>query len=89
MYCDYLNGGCCYGGTSCTSCVHYLNYWKNINESSPVSFNYECPDCHGKFNMPIYKYFSIPISRTDRNLSSIGYYSWVCPFCERKMEGLS
>lgn len=64
--------------------------WNNCLPSYQLQqFNYECPDCHGKFNMPIYKYFSIPISRTDGNLSSIGHYSWVCPFCERKMEGLS
>jgi hypothetical protein len=41
----------------------------------PQQFNYECPDCHGKFN-----YAVIPV------ITSSLYYK--CPFCGRTMEGL-
>ena len=41
----------------------------------PQQFNYECPDCHGKFNQP-----SIP------SVTSSIYYK--CPFCGRFMEVL-
>ena len=69
MYCNYLNGEC-YSGINCVDCYYYkLNY-------APLSqFNYECPDCHGKFNYP-----SIP------SVTSSIYYK--CPFCGRLMEGL-
>jgi len=39
------------------------------------SFNYECPDCHGKFNQP-----SVP------TVTSSLYYR--CPFCGRHMPGI-
>jgi len=43
---------------------------------SPQQFNYECPDCHGKFNIAAY---------VNDGTST---FSWRCPFCGRKLEGL-
>jgi ribosomal protein L37AE/L43A len=40
-------------------------------------FNYECPDCKGKFNNSVY---------VDNGTSA---FVWKCPFCGRKMEGLN
>jgi len=47
-----------------------------ITYSYPQQFDYECPDCHGKFNQP-----AMPPTVS----SSICYK---CPFCGRIMEGM-
>jgi len=41
-------------------------------------FNYECPDCHGKFNYVSYKY----LERTCQSKPC-------CPFCGKIMEGFN
>ncbi len=54
----------------CYNCQNEQVYY-----NSPPLFNYECPDCKGKFNSP-----AIPAVS-----SSIIYK---CPFCGRLMQGL-
>lgn len=39
-------------------------------------FNYECPDCHGKFNTAAYVG------------DGTSAFTWRCPFCGRKLEGI-
>jgi hypothetical protein len=56
-------------------CIECVSFWKNIQPVQQQQFNYECPDCHGKFNQPSYPAVT----------SSICYK---CPFCGRLMEGL-
>ena len=67
----------------CDTCSSNPN--KVIASTSVQSFNYECPDCHGKFNQPVIK--QIP----QVNCSDTGV-AWKiihnCPFCGRLMEGL-
>ena len=42
----------------------------------PQQFNYECPDCHGKFNSPVQP--------------AVGNTClFKCPFCGRPMEGMN
>jgi len=75
MYCPYLKGDC-YSGINCVECSCFVSYWNKINH--PIQpFNYECPDCHGKFMTPAYV-----------NDGSSAF-SWRCPFCGRKLEGLN
>ena len=76
MICQYGHGevscnGMCYG----CSYNPYSNP-TGITYIYPQQFNYECPDCHGKFN-----YAAIPA------ITSSLYYK--CPFCGRIMEGLN
>lgn len=73
MYCYYLNREC--GVTNYEYCINSCKYWDK-KSSSIQQFNYECPDCHGRFNQP-----SIPA------VTSSLFYK--CPFCGRIMEGLS
>jgi hypothetical protein len=66
------NGNCieCGGNNypSCTIC-------DNDSLISPLAtFNYECPDCHGRFNQPAIDYCSSSAN------------SCKCPFCGRKMQ---
>jgi len=63
----------------------------------PQSFNYECPDCHGKFTTPV----SEETGETElMDIKEIGtpdviiyqkivpVLRYVCPFCERLLKGL-
>jgi len=77
MWCNYkqsevnCNGmcyGCSYNPYSNPNGITY-NYFSQLN--------YECPECHGKFNFPAYK----------NNGTSI--LTQLCPFCGRIMEGLN
>jgi hypothetical protein len=70
MYCNYLQGEC-YGGT-CNGCCYRFPSKVPIQE-----FNYECPDCHGKFNYPAF----IIIRQS--------VFEYKCPFCNRIMGGLN
>ncbi len=74
MYCPYINGECYQENINCLNCSNYQVYWQRILFPAQY-FNYECPDCHGKFNQP-----AIP------TVTSSIYYK--CPFCGRAMEGL-
>jgi len=56
-------------------CIECISFCKN-NQPIHQQFNYECPDCHGKFNIPGYKN------------DGTSAFTQVCPFCNRKMEGL-
>lgn len=56
---------CSYDCTKCDNAPYYC----------VTQFNYECPDCKGRFNSP-----AIP------SVSSSLYYK--CPFCGRIMEGM-
>jgi hypothetical protein len=47
----------------------------------PNQFNYECPDCKGKFNAPGQRY--------SYNEQGMWNEFKTCPFCNKKMEGLS
>jgi len=49
----------------------------NLNYPNNIQFNYECPDCKGKFNTPAY------VS------NGTSAFVWKCPFCGRKLEGLN
>ena len=75
MYCSYKNtevncSGNCYG----------CSFSPNSNPDGltyPIKqFNYECPDCHGKFNTAVC---------VNDGTSA---FVWGCPFCGRLMEGL-
>jgi len=70
-WCKYLNAQVYCNGV-CAGCIRNTD---NFSNNYPQQFNYECPDCHGKFNQP-----SIPA------VTSSIYYK--CPFCGRFMEGL-
>jgi predicted amidophosphoribosyltransferase len=52
----------------CTGCYPQVEF-------NP-QFNYECPECHGKFNTPGYINYGNSV------------FVWKCPFCGRKLEGL-
>ena len=54
----------------CTSCYPQVEFQQ---------FNYECPECHGKFNYPAISY-----TNTTNN-----YLIYKCPFCGQIMEGLN
>ena len=66
MWCYLSQIECCQA--DCDGCF-YDNFPINL------SFNYECPDCHGKFSYASYKYID-------------NKYIFGCPFCGRTMEGL-
>jgi len=68
MWC-YLSNLECYQPT-CIGCCHANQNYPIYYNPSP-QFNYECPDCHGRFNFP----------------SINGCAGYICPFCNRKMEG--
>ena len=93
MYCSFLNGECYY--QQCLSCCHYLDSCSAI--LYPQQFNYECPDCHGKFTTPV----SEETGETElMDIKEIGtpnvivyqkivpVLRYVCPFCGRLMKGL-
>lgn len=81
MYCPYITSEVnCNGICYCCSYNPYSN--PNGLTFHPQQFNYECPDCHGKFNTPSYKYLSDTASPTTQPIQ-------VCPFCGREMKGLS
>lgn len=71
MYCPHfhLDNRDCNG--ICESCPYGCTPFPPISQV----FNYECPDCHGKFNQP-----SVPA------VTSSLYYR--CPFCGRHMPGI-
>ena len=69
MYCP-VDGHDCISSIKCQYCPSLS---KNIWDNS--QFNYECPNCRGKFNNP-----TIPA------VYSSLYYK--CPFCGMLMEGL-
>jgi len=51
---------------------------------NPPEFNYECPECKGRYNIPAFD------GTTEEGTSLAGtnkYYR--CPFCGFKMEGLN
>lgn len=57
----------------------YCNRYHLIGMPCPYSnygyvetFNYECPDCHGKFNKPSPCYNPL---------------GWQCPFCAKQLKG--
>ena len=68
MWC-YLANQECYQVT-CYGCTLF-----NPKNYIQQQFNYECPDCHGKFN-----YSATPAVTSD--------ISYKCPFCGRKMVGI-
>lgn len=63
--------------------IHYCYY----TYPNQVGFNYECPDCRGKFNNAILK---SELVNADANYNG-GYYRYyyICPFCGKEMVGLS
>lgn len=76
MYCTYKNGEC---STSfyCLICPHY------INGKNPSQYNYKC-SCGGEFLQPVYKWITYFYEN-----SSSGEWVYVCPFCNKKMEGMN
>lgn len=73
MYCPHfhLDDRDCSG--QCTNCPYGFTPFPPTD----MPFNYECPDCHGKFN-----------SAAVRNLGGTNM-QYVCPFCGKIMRGLS
>jgi len=71
MWCHYFQIDRDCSGV-CTACPYG---YKVFPDYYSQSFNYECPDCHGRFN------FSAIPSVT----SSLVYK---CPFCGKEMKGL-
>jgi hypothetical protein len=83
MHCPYVNvevDSC--PNCGCNGCC-FFPYSNPNGITYPIQFNYECPDCHGKFVQPAYKYIIINTEN-----SSTGYYAYVCPFCGKEMKGL-
>lgn len=74
----------------------YKAYWESCLgcryfEEAKMEFKYECPDCHGKFNEAIYKFMTSKIreiGKTNIVTETPLGHRYVCPFCERIMEGL-
>lgn len=92
MYCQFINSYISCNGI-CTGCSY--NPYSNPNGGSfnpPSQFNYECPECHGKFNSATYRWISTEIkeigSDTVIGNKGQGYYAFICPFCGRIMKGL-
>lgn len=56
--------------------IHYCSQNPSFPQL-PLSFNYECPGCNGRFNTPAYDYQF----NTNGNAK--------CPFCGREMAGLN
>jgi hypothetical protein len=89
MYCPYKNtevDSC--PDCGCNGCSYYP-YSNPDGLTYPYSqqFNYECPDCHGKFNYANYTII------TEINYGITGCpksirYAYVCPFCGKEMKGL-
>jgi len=74
-------------GYICPHCYQWVNegnihvcYSSRKNDN--FKFNYECPQCHGKFNCP-------SLDCTEGNTTFKGIYkNYRCPFCGLKMVGL-
>lgn len=78
--------------TTCAKCgrpLYFLNigcglemcwYCYRQHEDNPIKFNYQCPDCHGKFQDPV-----LSLS----NCSTNGLKVYKCPFCGRILVGLA
>lgn len=79
-WCNYINNYCSLAYCMGEACMYYP---KKIE-----SFNYECPDCHGRFASAVYKF--IPTIPSIKNgTDSTAHYGYVCPFCGREMKGLN
>lgn len=72
MYCPHfhLENRDCNG--ICTACPYGCMPFAPFQEQ----FNYECPDCHGKFNEPSVIYYGETA------------FKKLCPFCGKVMKGL-
>jgi len=70
MYYCYNCGQYHYAGFNCPALQQPLGYVE-------TKFNYECPDCHGRFNYPSYK---------TQGTNAFGTQH--CPFCDKQMKGL-
>lgn len=66
MWCKSKHNDC---PNDCTTCQ--FNSTKKIKQ-----FNYECPNCNGKFQYPNYK------------KPGISAHLWRCPFCDIAMLGI-
>ncbi len=83
MWCWFTNQERACFGTCQSGCPY--GYEMGLSHSN---FNYECPNCKGKFNVAVYEY--CPISGiTDGGGNSSGRYAYVCPFCGQEMKGLN
>lgn len=71
MYCPHFH----LDNRECSGVCIDCPYGFNPNFLMSQTFNYECPDCHGKFNIP-----------ATPGVSSTCLYK--CPFCGKVMEGL-
>ncbi|MFH0806067.1 MAG: hypothetical protein V1901_04280 [Patescibacteria group bacterium] len=71
MFCLYTQSDKFCSGTCQSGCPYGFEF----GSYTKIEFNYECPDCKGKFNSP-----AIPAVT-----SSIVYK---CPFCGRIMKGI-
>jgi len=96
MICPYINCdvNC---NCSCYGCSYNPQSNPNgITYNYSLQFNYECPDCHGKFRIAVVE---ATVETKIMNIKEIGNPSLIaqqiipilkykCPFCGRIMEGL-
>ena len=82
-WCKYLNTQVYCNGV-CAGCIRNTD---NFQNNYIQQFNYECPDCHGKFNNPNNKLVE-EVNYGLTHCPKTSYYTYVCPFCGRIMKGL-
>lgn len=78
MWCYRHNVECYSSNNYCNNCSYEF--------SQILQFNYECPNCKGKFNYSVCKQILVDAGMYYQG----GHYEYhyVCPFCGRLMEGL-
>jgi hypothetical protein len=86
-YCSYAKRDCWYP-TNCQTCADYALFWriKTAKMLNKITINFECPDCHGKFNQAVLKWLIPP--QPEDNTGITGKSGYVCPFYGKEMVGL-